>query len=96
MSVVDISANEMVGSLTGFEELAIQKAFGINVNDLGKQGTLALRAAVFSHLRRGGAKDRDAYNQAMELPLREVQEYFADEEPEVDPEEPVTDQGKDS
>lgn len=95
MSTVDLTVEEMSGSLTGFEEQAIKKNFGVTMNDLGREGTTALRALVFADQRRKGAKDRDAYNTAMEMPLRDCQAYFAEEETEVDPDDPETDQGKD-
>lgn len=89
-----LTVEDFSGSLTGFEEQAIKRSFGVNLNDLQHDGSTTLRALIFSHLRREGAKDRDAYNQSMEMPLRDVQTYFAEPVPDDD-DDPETDQGKD-
>lgn len=96
MSTVDITADDMAGSLNGFEELAIKKAFSVNLNALNDDSAQLLRALIFADKRRGeGVADKTAYKAAMDLPLREVQAYFAEPEPEADPDDPDTDQGKD-
>jgi hypothetical protein len=91
-----MSIDEMVESLNGYDEIAIEKAFGSDVSSLlEKKPTMGLRALVFVDVRRGGVSDAEARKSAMELRLGEVQEYFPDEDPEVTPDDPATDAGKD-
>lgn len=94
---VDITIEEMTESLTGFDELAIAKHFGMEWMALGEAKPTSLsRALVFVHLRREGKKDGDAYQGAMSMTLREASEYFADAEDDVDPDDPTSESGKDS
>lgn len=65
---------ELGRSLTGFEELAIHKAFGRVVDEL--TGTMTLRAMLFILRKREGTADKDAYQQVMSMPLGEVSEQF--------------------
>jgi hypothetical protein len=58
-----IDPQEMVDSVTGFDEMAIIRAFGQPLDSL--TGTLTLRALVFLVERRGGMKDIDAYQSVM-------------------------------
>jgi hypothetical protein len=84
----DVTADEMFDALTGFEEIAIAKSFGKNVETLAKSDQLQLgRALIFAHLRRGGAKDVEAYKQAQGMSTRQARDYFQ-------PGEPVTESGK--
>lgn len=105
MSTTDKTADELFGTLTGFDELAIAKHFHTPVQSLipdpddrrgGPSPWVYFRALVFIDLRRGGTKDADAYKQAMELSVRDAQEYFADPTPDMDAEDPDTDLGKGS
>jgi hypothetical protein len=101
------TADEFFNSLTGFDELAIAKQFGQALEHLipsenkatgQKTGSpfLFQRALAFVDLRRGGANDRDAFKQAMELSIAEANGYFADDEPDLDPDDPDTEAGKGS
>ncbi|HWI43269.1 MAG TPA: hypothetical protein VNS81_06585 [Nocardioides sp.] len=100
----NVAPSELFLSLTGFDEIAIAKAFGAEVSEIAevdpqgqpkRQYTL-LRALAFVHQRRQGLKDGDAFKAAMNLTLQDVTDYFADEdEDELDPDDPVGDQGKD-
>jgi O6-methylguanine-DNA--protein-cysteine methyltransferase len=92
-----ISVNEMAESLTGFEEIAIEQHMGIDIYaDAEQKGVKALRALVFVHLTRGGQNAHEAKQSAMGMTLRECNAYFQAEEDEVEPEEPVTEVGKDA
>ena len=96
MSTTDITIEEITESLTGFDELAIAKFFGMEWMALGETRPTALsRALIFVHKRREGAKDADAYQQAMSLTLGETTEYFADDADEMDPDDPDSESGKD-
>jgi hypothetical protein len=75
----------VVGSLTGFDELAIEKAFGESFGDLG--GSMSLRALVFVLERRTKITDKEAYGIAMRKTLAEVRDTFAPDEDDKDDED---------
>lgn len=86
---------ELLESLTGYEELAIEEAFGKTLDVLAAgSNTMLNRALIFVDLRRGGAKVAEARKQAMELPVKTVLERFAADEDELMPDEPVGESGK--
>lgn len=89
-----ISADEFMETLTGFDELAIEKHFDRDVMSLFQGApTKALRALVFIVKRREGLTDTEAKQAVMEMSLKDVNGHFVDAD-EVIPEEPVTEQGK--
>lgn len=94
MGSTELTAEDFFKSITGFDEIAIQKAFGTPFVDLRNDQFRFLRALVFVDLRRDGKKDADAYAEVMGLGIGAVDAWFPAAEPEVFPEEPVTDQGK--
>lgn len=61
-------------SLTGFDEIAIEKAFSLSFSDLG--GTLIARALLFVVFRREGKNDPTAYLDAMNVAVGELEDYF--------------------
>jgi|WetSurMetagenome_2_1015567.scaffolds.fasta_scaffold72741_3 hypothetical protein len=71
-----LDAEELSRSLTGFDEIAIQKWFKAPFTDLSS--TLVSRALIFIHRKRQGASDADAYRTVMEMGLGEVAEHFDD------------------
>lgn len=74
-----LSPSAFLDTLTGFDELAIKRAFSAPIGDLDK--VALLRGLAFVHIRREtGAKDSDAYRQAMELPQGVLGDLFADED----------------
>lgn len=85
---------ELTESLTGFEEIAISKAFSVK-DFTALPGTMSVRALLFVVYKREGDNDGDAYQRAMELSMKAVNDYF-DDEIEAIPDEPVTEPGKDS
>lgn len=89
--------NDLLDSLTGFEELAISERFGFDITTLlDRSATMAGRALVFTEKTRSGQKPGDAYKGAMSMTVRAVNDHFdTDEEPEVLEDETVTEQGKD-
>jgi hypothetical protein len=90
-----ITANEMLESLTGFDEQAIAAHFGAEALELAeKKPTMLARALAFVHMTREGADAKSAKKQAMELTIRQANDYFLDSEDEVMPEEPVTAEGE--
>lgn len=91
----EMTAEDFVGTLSGWDEIAIEKAFGEDFLTLRKRGTTMVRALVFVAFKREGQKHDEAYASAMNMPMRGLETYFAEEEPELDPDDPETDQGKD-
>ena len=96
MSADKVTIGDMLESLTGFEELAITKNFDADIATLlATQATMAGRALVFIDRKRKGLSDPEAKKASMEMTLKTVDDYFAEDEDEVMPEEPVTEAGKD-
>jgi hypothetical protein len=69
-----IRSREFTKSLTGWDEIAIRKAFGSSLEDL--EGSLIPRALLFVQRRREGAKDAQAYIAAMDLPMGDLEKLF--------------------
>lgn len=88
---------DVLDSLTGYDEIAITEAFGRYFAVLMDDPTMLARSMVFTVLRRGGAKDKDAKRAAMDLRWGDVQSFFADddEQGELDPDNPDTPAGED-
>lgn len=90
-----ITASEMVQSLTGFEELAIERHMAVDpYADAERKPMAVMRALVFVLRKREGLKDADAREAAMSMPMGDLQNLFAEEEPELDPENPETAAGE--
>jgi hypothetical protein len=82
MSDDKIVTEQLVNSLTGFEEVAITRAFGAPLDAL--TGSLTMRALVFVTDKRTGAKDADAYRTAMGCPVADITDRFHVEADEGD------------
>jgi hypothetical protein len=86
MSAEPVSIDALARSLNGFDEIAISKAFGYEVEDMlgpngdgkGAKKVKFLRALIFVSFRRDGMKDREAYNATMNIPLVELEAQFGD------------------
>lgn len=85
----DQTVEELADSLTGFDEIAIKKAFGapfasLAPNEKGQGGDVFqfLRSLVFVHRRREGETDVTAYNSAQAMTTSEVNGYFAEDSAE--------------
>ena len=90
-----MTGDEMFESLNGFDEIAIAKAFGRSVQTLAREDEITfLRALTFVDFRRNGRTDAEAHTDAMNLTIGMLNDYFAEAEPEVSAEMPVTEQGK--
>jgi len=92
--VSPLTADDFFGTLTGFDEIAVARSFGAEVTDLRKRPFTFLRSLVFVDARRRGESDGQARESALGLTLAHLSDYFADDEPELDPDEPVTAMGK--
>lgn len=89
-----LTANEIIDTLNGFEEIAISQKFGTDIDDLlTTRQSMGLRALAFTVFAREDAKS--AYKRAMTMTVKELAAFFPDEPEESMPEEPVTDAGKD-
>ncbi len=96
MSMTERTRTEVGDSLTGFDEIAIEKHLGYDIYAVvGVQPAKYRRALIFVHLRQQGTSDVDAKKAALNLPIGAAWDYFAESE-EVNPEEPDTDAGKGS
>lgn len=95
MAQTDLTAEDFFGSINGFDEIAIARAFGEDISALRKRPFTFMRALVFVDARRKGQKDDAAINDALSLSMKDLEAYFPDEIPEIDPDEPETDPGKD-
>jgi hypothetical protein len=90
-----MGANELTDTLNGYDELAISKAFGEDISQVKARPLMFLRALAFVDFRRQGIKDGAAYKAAMELLSKDLADHFPDDPDELDPEDPVTESGKD-
>ncbi len=90
-----ITAEDMIQSLTGFDEIAIAKHFGHEWGALIETSPVTFtRALVFVQKRRDGENDPDAKNSALSLTLKQVNDFFAEDDPELNPDEPETASGE--
>lgn len=69
-----LDPEEVAGSVTGFDEIAIARAFGQELTDLSE--LKSLRALAFVLARRRGLDDTAAYNEVMGQSLNEVMALF--------------------
>lgn len=79
MSRVDQTIGEVFDSLTGFDEMEITQHFGRTVADLTEDGSMWARSMVFILKRREGVVDDDARTAALNMTLKDVRTYFAEE-----------------
>lgn len=73
------SAGEIFQSLNGFDEIAVEKAFG-EITSLKNKPMMFLRAMLFIERRREGMKDAEAKQAAMIASVRELTDYFRPED----------------
>lgn len=89
-------SGEVVESLTGHDEAAIEKVFGRSVEDLAENtGSQFLRALLFAVHRHDGMTDANAYKAVMDLTLRDLKTKFATDDEGEDPDLPGSESGKD-
>lgn len=95
MNVTDTTVTEMTESLTGFEEIAIEKHMGIDVYAEGEAKPLrVMRALIFAYLTREGMSAHEAKDAAQGLPMKACLDYFADDPAELDDDDPETPVGE--
>jgi hypothetical protein len=96
MSTADVTLTELLESVTGFDEIAVEQQFGIDLyvgNDAHPMKVA--RAAVFIHKIHQQTPAPEARKYALGLTTNEVESYFLPEPEEPVAHEPVTDVGKD-
>lgn len=77
MSTSGMTYDEISESVTGFDEIAVQKHMQLDLYTDGEARPVwLLRSLVFVHLRHQGANDDDAKKQALGLRLGDVNDYF--------------------
>lgn len=87
--------DEAIESLTGYEEEAIVKKFGTDIDSL--RTSMQLRALIFTFDVRNGDEQKAAYEHAMSLPAKAFLDHFSspDDVDDVMPDEPVSAVGED-
>lgn len=88
MAETDKTAEEVLDSLTGFDEMAIKQHFGAPISDLSNDQSMLARALVFVLKRRDGSTDDDARNLVLGMSLKDVLGYFSEESAESGKDEP--------
>lgn len=80
-----LTVEDAARSLTGFDELAVERAFGKDIGELS--AVRVTRALVFVLQRRLGLDDTAAYNAAMGMSLADCEAQFrpADDPAAADP-----------
>lgn len=88
------STDEVLDTFTGFDEIAVEKAFGTHVEALLRagKGLTYLRALAFVQELHGGSKHDDAKKRALSLTVKELNGRFREED---DVELPGSESGKD-
>lgn len=86
------SAQDVVLSLTGYDEIAIEKAFGMDLESLPAQKSM--RALAFVLFRRKGQTDAEAKESVLQASQQAVMEMFGVDLEELMADEPETEQGK--
>lgn len=89
------TAEDTFLSMTGFDELGVVQAFGVAVEKLKDTGLMFLRAMVFVDRKHAGDNHDAARQAALGMSIRDLQGYFPEPVPELDPADPETDEGKD-
>lgn len=71
-----IDPEALLESLNGYEEIAIETAFGFRLDNLEDNAMRGIRALVFVLRRREGLDHKAAKHAAMELTLRQLMDLF--------------------
>lgn len=90
----ELTAEDFFRTITGYDEIAVSRAFKEDIAALRERPFRFIRALAFIAERRDGAKDSIAYAEVMNMTVGDLEEYFAEPVDEIDPDAPETDQGK--
>lgn len=80
----ELDPDTIAESLNGFDEQAIEARFGMSFWKAGSDPGKAMRMLLFTHERRSGMKDVDAYRTVMLMPAGEVMNRFREGETDDD------------
>ncbi|WBQ02941.1 hypothetical protein [Kribbella sp. CA-293567] len=100
-TTTELTFDEVLDSLTGYDELAIKSTTDVPLSKmLAADSVHALRAVIGIHTLRETGKSgskayQAAYKAAMEMPLSQVRQYFAEPPGDPIPDEPDSTAGKD-
>lgn len=86
--------DQMIRSLNGYDELAIEKHFDADILDLLDKPVKAGRALLMIQARRDGMTDKEAHDHVMGLTVGFVNDAFEDAPDEIFPDQPETPEGK--
>lgn len=78
MSEKKQTTDEVIDSLTGFEEVAIREQLGRAIGELIGEPGMYRRALIFVCKRREGLSEDDARNEVLGMRLLDVLEFFAE------------------
>jgi len=103
MSTSELTLNEAMESINGFDEIAIEKHMGYDIYTSDEEGSgvyrekpvLMIRCLIFVMQRRTGQTDVEARRAVMEMTVKDVHDYFADDPEDLDPDDPDSESGKD-
>lgn len=88
----NLTAREALNSLNGFDEIAIEKAFGKPLDEL--DGRATVRSVIFVLEKRAGSSDKDAKAYALGVAMGKLDDHFDTAPDEIDEDDPETEQGK--
>lgn len=91
-SITGLTFEELAGSITGFDRIAIPKMFGTPLNQLPTD--MGIYVGLFVWHRHNGMSDQEAFDAACNTTAEDAQRYF-DENDEITPDAPETESGKD-
>ncbi len=98
MNTLGMPLQEAIEISTGAEIRAAEKRLGVGLDDDTVTSTDVMVAVAWIHDRRRAfreGQDRPTWEEINEWTLRELRDYFTEEEVEIDPERPETIEGKD-
>lgn len=78
----DLTHGEVIDSMTGHEEWAVSRQFGIIISELTLDPSMVRRACVFVMKKREGMNEDEARNFALDMTVREAITFFAEESEE--------------
>lgn len=91
-----VSVSEMSESITGFDEIAIERVMGVDLYAQDNQKPMMLmRSLVFVAFKREGLADHEAREKALSLSVKDINNFFEEEADDAIPSEPDSEQGKD-
>lgn len=82
MSETDLTLGNLVDSMTGHEEWAVSRQFGVIISELTLDPSMVRRASIFVVKKREGLNEDEARNFALDLTILDTMTFFAEESEE--------------